>query len=156
MRTCTIALCLALVLASSSDAGEPYPRNSLGPAALVQGLYGLSYERAVSRMFCINAMVCTSGDVDFIGTRLMLSRDDTAMLIRPSVGFCIVRGRASDSAGSDKSPWFGLIWPGIGINARTGDISIALNASAGYGANSPGGSLDDSFLTFSGALMYMF
>jgi hypothetical protein len=148
---------LVSLLITVSGVAEEYPLNSVGPAAIVMSAFtfGLSYERAVSHYFCLNAVASTSGDVDFGGVRLMLSRNDTALHFRPSIGFCMGRSRSSDEPSSYKSPWMGLFWPGIGINARSHRISTSIDLSACYNAKT-GSSFEDNHLTISATIMYMF
>lgn len=78
------------------------------------------------------------------------------MLLRPSAGFAIIRGRSSEATNENKSPWYGFIWAGIGFSIRSGEFSVSLDASAEYGSNDTGGSLGDSFQTIYGAVIDMF
>lgn len=147
----------ASVLITGRGFAEEYPVNSIGPVAVAvtQFTFGLSYERAISHYFCLNAVASTSGDDDFSGVRLMLSRNDTAILFRPSIGFCMGRERSSDEPSSHKSPWTGFFWPGFGLNVRINRVSTSLDFSACYNAGS-GGTYQDNYATLSAAIMYMF
>jgi len=148
-------LLFGLLALSAAGEAKEYPPNSIGPAVMIQGVYGISYETVCSKHFCLNAMICTSGRIDFTGARIMLSRSDTSVQLRPSAGFFLARAGSSDDPSGHKSPWTGFIWPGIGLNLRTGRISTSIDASSAIGPRSSG-SLGENFLTVSISLMYMF
>lgn len=136
------------------SASAAFPANSIGPAFIADRLFGLNYERAISPWFGIDVLGATSGKIDFAGMRLMLSRQDPAFQVRPSLGMCMVRGEYDEGESEEDSPWFGFIWPGLGINYRAaGHLSVTLDLSAIYGNT---GEDDEIFGALSAALMYMF
>jgi hypothetical protein len=145
-------LALFALMASTAHAG--YPANSIGPAYIAEDLFGINYERSISPLFSIDVLAATAGRLDFGGVRLVLSRDEPSFQIRPSLGMCVIRGEydEGDDAG-EHSPWFGFIWPGIGINYRNGHLSGTLDLGAIYGNT---GEDDEAYAVLSTAVMYMF
>lgn len=148
-----LPLVLLLVCGAASHA---YPSNSLGLGYVAENLFGLNYELAVSNWFGVNALAATSGEIDVVGMRLMLSRAEPSLQVRPSLGLCMVRGEYDEEneEEEDESPWFGFVWPGLGLNYRfAGRFSAVADISAIYGDTGEG---DEVYGVLSAALMYMF
>lgn len=150
-----------LVLAASAlllrgTAGAGYQPNSIGPAWLAEDLFGINYERSVSPLLAVDALAATNGEIDFGGLRLMISKPDPAFQVRPSLGMCIIRGEYDDGVSEDEeSPWFGFVWPGLGICLRAaGHFSADLDLSAIYG--NTGEDEEEVYGVLSASLMYMF
>jgi hypothetical protein len=145
---------VVILLIAGGAAHAQYPANSIGPAYIAEDLFGINYERSISPWFSIDVLAATAGRLDFGGVRLVLSRDEPSFQFRPSLGMCVIRGEydEGDDAG-EHSPWFGFIWPGIGINYRSGRISGTLDLGAIYGNT---GEDDETYAVLSTSVMYMF
>jgi hypothetical protein len=149
----TVIPVLMLLCLAAGDTSAGCPANAAGPAWIAKDLFGLDYERSISGWFSIDVLACTSGDIDFVGMRLMISRDEPVFQIRPSLGMCMIRGNDEMGGPEPHSPWFGFVWPGIGINQRIGPVSATFDISVVYGNT---GEEDEAYGALSAAVMYMF
>src|SRR5512136_2468956 len=113
MKRAWVLFAVAIALAGAARAG--YPANSLGPAYIAEDLAGINYERSISNWFSLDALVASSGRIDFGGVRLVLARTEPSFQIRPSVGICMVRGKTDEGDQDSNTPWFGFLWPSLGI-----------------------------------------
>jgi hypothetical protein len=142
-------------MALTGQAQAAHPPNSIGPAWIAEDLFGVNYEHALSSLFSIDALACTSGDIDFGGMRLVLSKAEPSFQIRPSLGICMVRGELDEPEQEDShGPWYGFIWPGIGVDYRTGCVSTTADISVIYG--NTGQDEDEGYGALSASVMYMF
>jgi len=138
---------LQAVFARGEAPARTWPSNALGPVTINAILFGLGYERAISGSFAIDAVYAASSKVDVTGARMLLSRLDTSVLLRPSLGLLAVRD------GEESGPWYLCVWAGFGACVRAGPVAVVLDLSAAYGEeHSP----EDGFIGLTGSLRYLF
>lgn len=150
MRWLVLLTFLAGAGAVRAREGAPpvvHPPNALGPVTVNARLFGLGYERAVGGNLAIDAVYTASSEVDLTGARLMLSRLDTPILLRPSLGLLGLRDR------EEGGPWYLCVWAGFGACARVGPVAVLLDLSAAYGReHSP----EDGLVGLIGSIRYLF
>jgi hypothetical protein len=151
MKRVWVLSVVAISLAGMARAGDL--SNSIGPAYIAEDLVGINYERAISHWFCLDALAASSGDIDFGGVRLVLSRTEPSFQIRPSLGICMVRGKTDEGDPDPHTPWFGFLWPSLGMHGSKGHFAGTIDFGLIYGNT---GEEDEAYGVLSASLMYRF